>query len=52
VTVTSARQHNNVDATYLQVVDDVSSGVAAIYVDTSSGNNEIVIVPGFTNLLV
>jgi hypothetical protein len=40
------RQASNVDSTFLGIVDDVSSGVAAIYVETTSGNNEIVIVAG------
>ena len=39
-------QSGNVDAQYIGIVDGESSGVASIFVETSSGHNEIIIIPG------
>ena len=50
--IPSNGQSNNVDASFLGVVDGESSGVAAIYVETSSGNNEIIIIPGKNTMRV
>lgn len=40
---------NNVDTTFLGVSESEASGVAAIIVDNSTGQNRIIIIPGASN---
>ncbi len=40
-----------VDTTYVFIDPEASSGVASILVDTETGQNEIVVVPGSNNTL-
>ena len=38
-----------IDAEHVRIVEGVSSGVAPIFVDTSSGQNRIIVIPGANN---